>query len=106
MVIIHMLRIGWFLVPFVDWIIALITWPALIAAFFFRRKVISDTARRVFLVINFMVLILFEFLWVLFPGGFIWYYFMLADHMALTLLAGYALGAVWPHIKVWWNENT
>ena len=104
MVPIHMLSIGWFWLPFADWIIALITWPTLLAAFFFRRKVTGDIPRRIFLVPCFAVLILFEFLWVLFPGGYIWY--MLADHITLTLLAGYALGAVWPHIKQWWKENT
>ena len=105
MVLIHMLQIGWFLLPFADWIIALITWPALLAAFFFRRKATGDAARRVFLVPCFATLIICEFLWFLFPG-FARYGVMLADHIALTLLAGYALGAAWPHIKQWWKENT
>ena len=106
MVLLQMLLIGWFLLPFAYWPIALITWPALLAAFYFRRKVSSDTARRVFLVPCFAALILVEFLGILFPSGFIRYSFMLADHIALTLLGGYALGAAWPHIKQWWKENT
>ena len=105
MVLIHMLQIGWFLLPFADWIIALITWPALLAAFFFRRKVTGDAPRRVFLVPCFATLVICEFLWFMIPG-FARYCFMFADHIALTLLAGYALGAAWPHIKQWWKENT
>ena len=105
MVVIRRLFTGWFWLPFVDWIIALITWPALVAAFFFRRKVTGNAARRVFLVPCFAALVICEFLWFLVPG-FARYSYMFADHIALTLLTGYALGAAWPHIKAWWKENT
>lgn len=104
MVVIHMLQLGWFLLPFASWILALITGSSFLAAFFFRRAA-SGTARRVLPVICFAVLILCEFLWHLIPG-YARYGYMLADHMALTLLAGYALGAAWPRIKEWWKENT